>query len=358
MNKAAFRQFWGFFITALKSSFRNPSALFFGFFFPLIFIFSFAFFDNSGVTFDMGIVQNNDPQFSIFKDAVTNSNIFKIHEGSKDDLLNQLEKSNLDVVVDYTGNNTLQVTTNSSKPQNNPVILQTISTINDKISLNGQPTVYNIDQQSLNGRTGKYIDFVLPGILGFSILTAAISGTAFSFVSLKKTLALKRLFATPAKSAPFIAGQSAARMVFGLAQNLILLLVAMVFFGYSPQGGLPSLINMLVIILFGSLVFLGMGYIVAGVAKNEDQAGPLSNILTLPQFLLAGTFFQVSSLPDWLQNVAKLLPLYNFNEAMRYVSLDGQALWSPEVSMQLLFLVLWAIVIYVIAGRVFSVKAS
>jgi ABC-2 type transport system permease protein len=356
MTRALIRQFWGFFVVALKSSFRNPSAVFFGFFFPLIFIFSFAFFDNSGVRFDIGVTRSDVPEYLSYTKALENTNIFKITYGNRDELLNELEKSDLDAVVDYSGNRTIQVTTNNSKTQNNAAILQTLSTVNDKISLSGQQTFYRLEQKTLNGRSGKYIDFVLPGILGFSILSAAISGTSFSFVSLKKTLTLKRLFASPAKTAPFILGQSVARIVVSLAQNFMLLVIAMVLFGYYPQGGVFGLLQMLVVIIFGLVVFLGLGYIVAGVCQNEDQAGPLSNILSLPQFLLAGTFFSISGMPLWLQSIAKLLPLYNFNEAMRFVSLDGLPLWSPQVSMQLGFMTIWALVIYIVASRVFSVK--
>ncbi|MEM1312351.1 MAG: ABC transporter permease [Patescibacteria group bacterium] len=356
MNRVLFRQFWGFFVVALKSSFRNPSALFFGFFFPLVFIFSFAFFDNSATTYNLGITTSDVPSHLSYTRALENTDVFTITYGDKEDLLKKLEISNLDAVVSYNGVLEVEVTTNRSKTQNSTAVLSILSAINDKLSLQDRPTIYNIQQKSLVGRSGKYIDFVLPGILGFSIMSAAISATSFSFVSLKNSLTLKRLFATPAKSMPFIAGHSLARIVVSLSQNLLLLFLAVVFFDYNPQGGFTSLLQMLVIITFGLVVFLGLGYIVAGVSKNEDQAGPLSNIISLPQFLLAGTFFSVDSMPGWLQAIAKLLPLYNFNEAMRLVSLDGLPLWSGQVGIQIGFLSLWGIIIYLLASKLFSVK--
>lgn len=353
-----FRQYWAFFVAGFKAQLRSPSAIFFGFFVPLIFLLSFAFFNNSGVKFEIGLVPNSSQEFSIFKESLKKSDIFKVQEGNKADLTKKLQKSDLDVIVEYGGSGKLEVTTNSSKAQNNPVILQTLGTLIDKITLGNTQPLYRIEEQSVNGRNGKYIDFVLPGILGFSLISAAVAGTSFSFVSLKKTYALKRLFAAPADPQAFIVGQSLSRLFFNLLQTIVLLAVAVTFFQYTPKDGIISLAQMMVVITFGLVVFLGLGYIVAGVGKSEDQVAPLSNLITLPQFLLAGTFFEVSGLPGWLQAIAKALPLYNFNEAMRYISLDGQYLWSTDVLIQLGFLTLWAIVIYFVASKVFDVKAS
>ncbi len=357
LSHSVFRQFWGFFVAAFKSTFRNPSAVFFGFFFPLIFIFSFAFFDSGSVNFDLGFIPSNSKEYDIFKNAVESSKVFKVEEGGRDNLNRKLERASIDAIVEVNKNRII-VTTNNSKPQNNPIILQYLSTIVDKVSLGDKEPIYNIEERGISGRTGKYIDFVLPGVLGFSLLTAAISATSFSFVSLKNTKALKRLFATPAKSGPFILGQTLARLIFSLIQNVILLVVAIGLFNYQPRGGFLSVLQMILVIIVGLIAFLGMGYIVAGISKNEDQVAPITNVLTLPQFLLAGTFFPVSNLPGWLQSIAKVLPLYNFNEAMRSISLDGLSINHPDVAIQLAYLGIWIVVIYFIASKVFSVKLN
>lgn len=353
---ANFRQFWGFFINTLRSQFRNPSAIFFSLFFPLIFIFSFAFFNNSSINFKLGIVPNSTKEYVIFKDTLFKSNIFKIQEGNKNELIKKLEKGELDGVVSYQSGSKIEVLTNSSRSQNNLVIIQTLNTVIDKITLGGRSPVLTISEKNIQGRSAKYIDFVLPGILGFSLLSAAVAGTSFSLVSLKNDLTLKRLFSTPAKSYLFILGKSTGHLVFNFLQSIILILLAIMFFGYQPRDGFFSFLQMLVVIILGLLIFLGMGYIVAGVAKNDEQVAPLTNIITVPQFLLTGTFFSVSSLPVWIQNIAKIMPLYNFNEAMRLISLDGQKIWSLEVSTQVGILIIWTIAVYFLASKVFSVK--
>jgi ABC-2 type transport system permease protein len=143
-----------------------------------------------------------------------------------------------------------------------------------------------------------------------------------------------------------------------LLQNLFLLLVSVILVDYSITNGFYGLLQMLVVISLGLLVFLGFGFIIAGIVQSEDQAAPLSNLLMLPQFLLAGTFFDVQALPSWLERIASILPLYYFNESMRLISLDGLYLWSPAVLQKLMGLVVWGVLVYLVSFKVFNVKSN
>ena len=100
-------------------------------------------------------------------------------------------------------------------------------------------------------------------------------------------------------------------------------------------------------VLFGLIVFLGMGLIIAGNFNNENSMGPVINLITLPQFLLSGTFFSTSNFPDWLQPIANNLPLSYLNVALRQVASDGASLW--DVRGQILGLLIWGVISYVIA---------
>ena len=104
------------------------------------------------------------------------------------------------------------------------------------------------------------------------------------------------------------------------------------------------------------LVFLSFGYFVAGIAKNDDVVAPVANLIVLPQFILAGTFFVVETLPNWLQIIVRFLPLYNFNQAMRYVAIDGLNIWNVDVLIQLGFLLAWGVVGYFLTSKVFKIK--
>ncbi len=109
---------------------------------------------------------------------------------------------------------------------------------------------------------------------------------------------------------------------------------------------------MLVLSFIGLLVFMGFGFIVSGLAKNDSTIPPFANLITLPQFLLGGTFFSVDNFPRWLQPISKVLPLTHLNTAMRNVAFEGQSLW--DVRSEIGILVLWGIVVYTVAIKVFK----
>lgn len=113
-----------------------------------------------------------------------------------------------------------------------------------------------------------------------------------------------------------------------------------------------TLLNMLFLSFVGLVVFMGLGFIVSGLAKSESTIPPFANLLTLPQFLLGGTFFSVEVFPKWLQPISRALPLTHLNTAMRAVAFEGQSLW--DVKGEIGILLLWGVVVYAAAVKVFK----
>jgi ABC-2 type transport system permease protein len=97
---------------------------------------------------------------------------------------------------------------------------------------------------------------------------------------------------------------------------------------------------------------MGFGFTVSGIAKNESTVPPLSNIITLPQFLLSGTFFSVNAFPKWLQPLSNALPLTYLNNALRKVAFEGAGL--GDVTHELLIIALWGVIIYTVAVKTFK----
>jgi ABC-2 type transport system permease protein len=100
------------------------------------------------------------------------------------------------------------------------------------------------------------------------------------------------------------------------------------------------------------VLFMGFGFIVSGVAKSESTIPPLANIVTLPQFLLAGTFFSIDVFPSWLQPLCRILPLTHFNDAMRKIAFEGANL--GDCILQIGILLLWSVVVYAVAIKAFK----
>ena len=214
------------------------------------------------------------------------------------------------------------------------------------------PRLVDLKESTLSGREYKYIDFILPGQLGFSLLSTGVFGTAFVFLSLRQTLVIKRFFATPVKRYSIILGEMLARIVFTLAGALFIIVIGYYVFDFTLIHGLVTVLNMLLLSLIGLIIFMGFGFTVSGIAKNESTVPPLSNIITLPQFLLSGTFFSTNAFPKWLQPLSNILPLTHLNNAMRKVAFEGAGL--GDITHQLLILLLWGIGIYAVAIKTFK----
>lgn len=222
----------------------------------------------------------------------------------------------------------------------------------NKIVYEGQPTVAFLKSSEVKGREYKTIDFILPGQLGFSLLSAGVFGVAFIFFNLRQALVLKRFFASPIKKSYIIAGEALSRVIFQLATAIIILALGHFVFGFTLIHGWVTFIELLFLSFLGLVVFMGFGFIVSGVAKNDAAIAPFTNLITLPQFLLAGTFFPIENFPTWLQPLSKVLPLTHLNQAMRDVAFEGAHLSECIGPISILFI--WGAAAYAVAVFVFK----
>jgi ABC-2 type transport system permease protein len=203
----------------------------------------------------------------------------------------------------------------------------------------------------LPGRRYTRMDFVLPGLLSFSLLSAGVFSTAFLFFSLRQTLVLKRFFATPIRRIHIVLGEALARLTFQVFGAALIVAIGYFAFGFTLVHGWFTFLEMMLLTAFGVVVFMGFGFIVSSIAKSESTIPVFANIIALPQFLLAGTFIPVDSFPFWLQPLCRIMPLTYLNDALRKVAFEGQHLWN--VGLELGVMTLWGIVVYAVAVKVF-----
>lgn len=366
---------------SFRSILRNPSAVVFSLAFPLIFILVFANIGSGGVSVDVGVAKSCDTTAIVYKALKKVKIVNLVTDQSADEMNKNLSKGTIDAIIDIRKNGNgwtiypplsaipnaasnkplatvnVQYTTSSSKG----AILQSVLTnilnqINSTYQkMSGQilpPPAAELRETTLTGREYKYIDFILPGQLGFSLLSTGVFGTAFVFISLRLTLVIKRFFATPVKRYSIILGEMLSRLLFSLLGALFIILIGHFAFGFTLIHGLITVLNMLALSVIGLIIFMGFGFTVSGIAKSESTVPPLSNIITMPQFLLSGTFFSVTAFPKWLQYVSNALPLTHLNNAMRKVAFEGAGL--GDVTHQLFILLLWGIGIYAVAVKTFK----
>ncbi|PYF72362.1 ABC transporter permease [Pedobacter nutrimenti] len=344
---------------SFRSIMRSPSAVVFTLAFPLIFILVFGFLGGGGVKVDLAIAPGSDVQNPIIGALEKIAVVRLVKDQNAAEVKTNLEKGHLDAVISVQKNPAglpafiadVKYTSASMDKGN---ILKSI--LNNLLySLNTQnvkPTVAQIKESTVTGRIYRTIDFILPGQLGFSLLSTGVFGTAFVFFSLRQTLVIKRFFATPVKRSSIVIGEGLARIGFALIGALFIILVGHFFFHFTLIHGTITVLNMLVLAAIGVIVFMGFGFVVSGLAKSESTIPPISNIITLPQFLLSGTFFSINAFPSWLQPISRALPLTYLNDAMRKVAFEGAGLW--DVKHQILIMLIWGLGIYAVAVKVFK----
>lgn len=344
---------------SFRSIMRSPSAVVFTLAFPLVFILVFGFLGGGGVKVDLAIAPGSHLQNPIIQALEKNNVIHLVRNKDEKEIDEELEKGHIAAVIDVQKNEDgtpayladVQYTSASIDKGN---ILKSLLS-NLFYSLNAkdvQPTVAQLNESTVTGRIYRTIDFILPGQLGFSLLSTGVFGTAFVFFSLRQNLVIKRFFATPVRKSSIVFGEGIARIGFALLGALFIIIIGHFFFQFTLVNGVVTVLNMLLLSVLGLIVFMGFGFVVSGVAKSESTIPPISNIITLPQFLLSGTFFSIDAFPTWLQPISRALPLTYLNDAMRKVAFEGAGLW--DVKHQILIMVIWGIGIYAVAVKVFK----
>jgi ABC-2 type transport system permease protein len=194
----------------------------------------------------------------------------------------------------------------------------------------------------------RYIDFLVPGLLGMNLMGSSIWSLAFAIVTARNKKLLKRLMATPMSRLQYLLSFLFSRLFF-----LILEVVTLVGFGYFAFG-VPlrgSLAALMLIALLGAVSFGGLGLLCASRARTVEAVSGIANFIMLPMWVFSGVFFSSSNFPDVVQPFIRLLPLTAVNEALRANMLEGATLVS--LSPQILIIVTWGIISFFAALKLF-----
>jgi hypothetical protein len=194
----------------------------------------------------------------------------------------------------------------------------------------------------------RYIDFLIPGLMGLNIMGGGLFGVGFLIVDMRVRKLLKRLVATPMRRSDFLLAVFGGRLVMLVPEMGVLLLLARLAFGV-PVRGSPLLLGL--IIFLGSFAFAGIGLLLASRTSKTETISGLINLVMLPGWLLSGTFFSAKRFPDAVQPFIQALPLTQLNDALREVMLEGAS--AVRVGWRLAALAAWGGVAFLLAARRF-----
>ncbi len=226
-----------------------------------------------------------------------------------------------------------------------PVISGILSSIGNGFNsqLTGSTQIVGVENQQVLSSQFKYIDFFVPGIIGLTILTTGVLGTVGTNTQYRNNGILRKLATTPLGKSEWIISKMLYQTVVIFISAALIIIVAKLV--YNVQA-VPNVITLL-LLFAGTICFTGIGMIIARFVKDEDAANAAASAITFPMMFLAGTFIPLETMPEYLQTVAKLLPLTYLNYGLRDAMILGDTASA-----------LYNMMIVLIAGAVFFVIGS
>lgn len=194
----------------------------------------------------------------------------------------------------------------------------------------------------------RYIDFLVPGLLGMNIMGTGLWGIGFAVVNARQKKLLKRFLASPMRKSDYMMAHMLSRLLFLTVEVASVLIFAWLVFSVPVRG---SWLALSVIVLAGAATFAGLGLLVASRAKTIEGVSGLMNLVMVPMWICSGVFFSSSRFPEAMQPVVKLLPLTALNDALRAIMIDGAALGAT--SGMLLIVAGWGVLSFMVALRIF-----
>ncbi|PSL44374.1 ABC-2 type transport system permease protein [Chitinophaga niastensis] len=349
---------------SLIATLRSPTSVVFALLFPIIFVTVFgAMVDNTAVNVKIMLSPHSDTSSPVYK-AVKAIKIFHLSQGSDSAaMIAELKKGRIAGILyihppaqlNGLPRFDVDLLSSSSVADKLPLIQAALQEATNQVNrqvLPDQPVAAALRMVKVPGRVYRQIDFILPGQLGFSLLMAGVFGSAFLLFNLRHTLVLKRIFVTPIKRPYLLLGEMLSRLLFQVICFIVITGLGYFAFDFTLVNGLFTFIEMLVLSVFGLIIFMGIGFIISGLIRNESSIAPVANTLTVPQILLCGLFFPIENYPVWLRTFCELLPLTFFVDGLRKIAFEGLHIW--QIPVQVAGLVIWGGIIAILSVKLFK----
>jgi ABC-2 type transport system permease protein len=212
----------------------------------------------------------------------------------------------------------------------------------------GRPGAFVAREVEVRERGGRYIDFLLPGLVGMNLMGTGMWAIGFALVQARNGHLLERFVAAPMRRSHFLASQLLARGFFLIPEVGLLVMIGVLALGVPFRGGM---LPFTVACLLGGAAFVGLGLLVAARPRTIEGVSGLMNLVMVPMWVMSGIFFSTERFPDTMQPFVQALPLTALNDALRAVMLDGAGLMA--ITGDLAILAAWGVVTFVLAVRFF-----
>lgn len=357
------RALWAITRASFKAIFAHPSAIIFSILFPIIFTLIFGAFGSGGQPVYRVAIENGSDTSNLFFQSFRDIKAIRIVDYPDSVALNKdLLKGRLTAILsikeqkDSAGRSSYIINTRTTTASSNTIgpfrqILDYMKLIYEKKASGDAGELVTINATAVREvRKYRPIDFILPGQLGFSILFSTLFGVAFTFFGLREQLVLKRFYASPVSRLNILLGIGMSRLFFQLLSVVVLILFGHFAMNFTLHHGVFTFLEIIAMTILMLFLLMGVGLIFSSVAKSDSSIPLLINLFGFPQMMLSGTFFPIEVFPAWLQGICRVLPLTQYNDAIRKISFEGLSIL--DCGKEIGILVIWMLIIYAIAVKV------
>ncbi len=334
--------------TRLLEFVREPEALFWVFMFPVLMalVLGFAFRDRPPDPLPVGVASG--PTSAELSGALTRAGTVKpAVYPSTEDGLEALRTGKIALLVEEPGG-TAAGPVYHFDPTRPDARLARLE-VDDAIQrARGRRDAAPAREAIVHEKGSRYIDFLLPGVLGLNLMGTGIWGIGFSIVNARLKKTLKLMTATPMRHADYLLAQMLSRFVFLILEVVVILAFGVAVFGVPIRGSLALLVF---VTFLGALCFGGMGLLVASRARTLEAANGLMNLVMVPMWLLSGVFFSSERFPKGVQPLIQALPLTALNNALRAIMLEGRP--ASAVAGEVAVILAWGVASFAVALKIF-----
>lgn len=343
--------FWQLLLSRIRTFIREPSAVFWVYAFPLIMVFSLGIAFRSERIEEIPVDVQQHPQNAAVIEALRESAQLSVRESSAEEAQRRLRRGQTELIVSID-----ETPTTGSVPPvrytwspTRPGSLVARNTVDDTLQRAfGREDVIRTTDEEVIEPGSRYIDFLVPGLIGMGLMGGGMWGVGFATVDLRIRKLLKRFVATPMKRSHFLAAMICSRMMFTVPEVVIILGCSWWFFDVTVQGELWLLGLVLV---SGAIQFSGIGLLVASRATTVETVSGLMNAVMMPMWIASGIFFSADRFPEIVQPLIQCLPLTTLIDTLRLVMLEGAGL--QQVAGSVLVILGWGVISFVLALRMF-----
>lgn len=350
----------------IKRLFRDKVAIFWVFFFPLLFLFIFGtiFNGNNNVTFRVGLINESKSEIAKnFSKQIKEGKVFKVDEEitSKDKAKEKMNRGQLDATIILPAN--FGEVLNSATPSGEAVVLYdqsnqtggtTLASVLETIfkdvnkDITGYTAPFTVKTETTATKGLRQFDYTFSGILGFTLLSLGVFGPTTVFPRMKQRGVLRRYHTTTLKVWQYFTGNVLSNAFVGLLSLVIMFTTAVLVFDLNMRG---NYVLLAAIVLLGTILLFGIGLAIGGWAKNENQAAPLAQVVTLPMMFLSGVFFPTFIMPELLQSITRFIPLTAIIDSIRLIITEGAAV--ADLTFEIAVIMVWIVAIYIAAFKLF-----